>query len=232
MIVPHLRVLCAAWAVASAMPASRAADLVLTPDGVACAVGSRGTIHLGIPALDGRGAHAAADPATIQTDGRELTAHFRAPFEDVALRMRLLDGDQVEYTYSALPADVRLVMCQFNLPDTSIEDGLSVTFDGARSFAIPAEPGKTNDDARIASLNAKGVEISWADGALLSLRSPFTCWYGIQDSRVWGKSFVGVCLTPPLKRDPQAPGRSTFVLSFAIGQPGTGASPSPADAIH
>lgn len=130
--------------------------------------------------------------------------------------MRLLGDDRVEYTYAGLPDDVRLVMCQFNLPRELIVPGLTVVFDQRPPREIPLEPGKTNAAARLADVNARKMEIRWPSGEIIALSSPHTCWHGIQDSRVWGKDFVGICLTPPLKREPPGATTSTFVLAFAL----------------
>lgn len=194
----------------------RADDLTLIPKGVACDLGKKGTIVLGIPALDGRNAHAPVDPATVQINGKELTAKFGAPFEGVSCRLKILDGDAVEYSYENLPDDAKLVMCQFNVTPELIEEGLTATFDQKPPVTIPVQPGKTNNDARLASLNAHTVKLEWPSGPSLTLEAPFTCWFGVQDSRVWGKNFVGVCLTPPLKRD-SGPSAS-FILTFVIGK--------------
>lgn len=211
-----MRLLLALSLLAWAAEPLAAGEVTLTPSGVACPVGNKGVFTLGIPALDGRGAHAPVIPSSIQTDGQELTAKFGPPFDGATVHMKVLPDDNVEYTYDSLPEDARLVMCQFNIPNASIEDDLKVTFDQKPPVTIPVEPGKTNDDVRLASLNAHRLEIKWASGESLSLDSPFTCWHGIQDARVWGKGFVGVCLTPPLKRDASQTNRSTFTLSFSF----------------
>ena len=190
-------------------------SLVLTDKGVACDLGAPGIITLGIPALDGKGTHVPAFSASIQTDGKTLTAKYGAPFDGVALTMKVLDGGNVQYQYMSLPKDLHLVMCQFNLPADSIPPGLAVSFDKSAPKTIPAEPGKTNKDANLVSTNAKTVEIKWPAGETLALTSP-KCWHGIQDSRVWGKKFVGICLTPPVARDMKDGDTSTFVMTFAV----------------
>ncbi len=203
--------------VLASSPSLRAeAPIRLTKAGVACHVGDPGTLTLGIPALDGRNAHAGPIPASIETDGRELTAKFGPPFDGVTLKMKLLADGTVEYCYDFLPDDVRVVMCQFNLPADSIVPGLTVTFDQMQAKKIPAAPGKTNDAVRLASANARSLEIKWPSGETLSLTAANTCWHGIQDSRVWGKNFVGICLTPPLKRDEAGGKKSTFVMTFNL----------------
>lgn len=186
----------------------------LTEKGVQCELGSKGSFVLGIPALDGRGTHLAPIPSSIKTDGKTLTAQFAAPFEGVGLEIRILEEGRVEYRYSALPEDLKIVMCQFNLPETALGEGLTVSFDGGNPISIPAQPGKTNKDVVLANANASQLSIRWPDGKTLELNTPTKCWHGIQDARVWSKKFVGVCLTPSLKRDSDALDRSTFVLTF------------------
>jgi hypothetical protein len=191
-------------------------SIALTKFGVACDLGALGTYTLGIPALDGRNTHAAPIPSSIETDGKELTAKFGPPFDGVTLRVKLLGDGQVQYSYDSLPEDARLVMCQFNIPSDAVVPGLTVTFDQMPPKEIPVEAGKTNDDVRLANANAKKLEIKWPTGEMLYLATPNTCWHGIQDSRVWGKSFVGVCLTPPLKRDTPGDNKSTFTMTFSV----------------
>lgn len=195
-----------------------AQNLTLTPSGVACSVGSKGVFTLGLPALDGRGVHAPVILSSIRTDGKELTAKFGAPFEGATVHLKILPDNNVGYTYESLPEDARLVMCQFNIPNASIKDDLSVVFDQKPPVVLPVQPGKTNDDVRLASVNARHLEIKWSSGESLALDSPTICWHGIQDARVWGKGFVGVCLTPPLKRDTPQGTKSTVILSFAINK--------------
>ena len=193
--------------------AAWASPLTLTAKGVACDLGPAGTIVLGIPALDGRGTHAPVLEASIKTDGRTLTGKYGAPFDGAAVEMKILQEGKVEYRYTSIPSDLRIVMCQFNLPASSIASGVTVRFDGGAPKAIPAEPGKTKEAARLASMNGEKLEIAWPTGEMLGLVSP-RCWHGIQDNRVWGKSFVGVCLTPPVTRD-----TATFVLTFSVTPP-------------
>jgi len=203
-------------ALAVVIPLRGEPSLLLTPDGVACRPGDRGTFVLGIPALDGRNTHAAPLPASIETDGRKLTAAFGPPFSGVTVRMRVLDEKRVEYSYGNLPADARLVMCQFNLPQASIVEGLTVTLDRHPPVAIPVTAGKTNRDVRLADSNAQKLAIQWPSGEVLSVTTPKPCWHGIQDARVWGKPFVGVCLTPSLPRDREEGDSATFVMTFEV----------------
>ncbi len=188
----------------------------LTPAGVACRLGDRGTFVLGIPALDGRNTHAAPLPASIETDGLKLTAGFGPPFAGVTLRMRVLDEKRVEYAYANLPGDVRLVMCQFNIPQASIIEGLTVAFDQRSPVVIPVAAGKTGKDVRLAGANAQKLAIKWPSGDALSVTTPKPCWHGVQDVRVWGKPFVGVCLTPSLTRDHEGGDSATFVMTFDV----------------
>lgn len=222
----------AAWALFSfavgaicSLPLRAENSLVLTNGGVSCDLGPVGTFTLGIPALDGRKTHAPALSASIQTDGKTLTAKYGAPFEGVALTMKILDGGNVQYRYTGLPEDLHIVMCQFNLPTTSIVPGLTVSFDHSPPKEIPAEPGKTNHDVNLVSTNAQTLEIDWPTGEALLLTSP-KCWHGIQDSRVWGKKFIGICLTPPVKRDAPGGDTSTLVMTFGL-KPPTASKPSP-----
>jgi len=207
----------AVFSLMAVLVTGRAGDgLSLTPKGVACDMGNLGEIVLGIPALDGRNAHAAILADSVQIDGNRLTGRFGEPFDGVTLEMRLLGDGRVEYVYDSLPPDVKLVMCQFNLHNEVILDDVTVRLDQSAAVPIPVTPGKTNDDVRLLSKNGQKVVIDWPGGASLQLTSPSTCWFGVQDSRVWGKDFVGVCLTPPLKRDTPEGTRSTFVLTFGV----------------
>ncbi len=196
--------------------------LILTSQGVTCDLGEEGKITLGIPALDGRKTHAPALASTIQTDGKTLTAAYGEPFKGVTLAMKILDGTNVQYRYSALPSDLHIVMCQFNIPASTIVPGLSVSFDHGAPKLIPAAPGKSNKDVTLASTNAKLLTIQWPGGKTLLLTS-LLCWHGIQDARVWAKNFVGVCLTPPVARDVPQGDTSTFVMKFELMPPGDAA---------
>jgi hypothetical protein len=84
---------------------------------------------------------------------------------------------------------------------------------------IPEKPGKTNDDVRLANINANKVELKWTTGENLALTVPHKCWFGIQDQRIWGKKTIGICLTPPLKRNVEGGEKSTFMLAFATDGP-------------
>lgn len=179
---------------------------------------------LGIPALDGRKTHTAPLPASIETDDREPTARFGPPFDGVTLRIRVLDEKHVEYVYDHLPDDARLVMCQFNIPQAAIVSGLTVTFDRWPPVTIPVEAGKTNAAARLADANAPKLTIQWPSGDTLALAAPKSCWHGAQDARVWGKPFVGVCLTPSLPRDQAGGDTATFVMIFDITSASVGKS--------
>lgn len=196
-----------------------AEEISLKATGVALDLGTKGSVSLGIPAMDGRNTHAGVDASTLKIDGKELSARYRAPFGQVTVRMRILPENAVEYTFESLPEDARLAMCQFNIPSAVIEEGLTVIFDERTPTLIPPQAGKTNAEVRLASLNAHRVEIAWADGTSLQLEAPFACWFGIQDSRIWGKDFVGVCLTPPLKRDAIHEDKTVFVLKFGVRKP-------------
>lgn len=200
--------------------------VMLTKSGVACQVGGAGVYTLGIPAIDGRGTHSAVIPSSIKTDGATLTAKFGPPFAGVTLRMRLLGGGRVEYVYALLPKDARLVMCQFDIPAAAITPGVTATFDSGPPVAIPVTPDKAGKKARLAEANARTLVIRWPSGEALTLTGPAACWHGVQDARIWGKGFVGVCLTPPLRRDGDDAARSTFVMTFGIDRaaihPGAG----------
>jgi hypothetical protein len=188
----------------------------LTSAGVACDLGERGVLILGIPAVDARGTHAPVRAESVTTDGATLTAAYRPPFKDVTLTMRMLEDQRVEYKYNNLPRDARIVMCQFNIPQGFIVPGLTATFDGNRSIQLPSSPGKTNGSVRLLDVNASRMDLSWPTGECLTLISPTPCWHGVQDSRVWGKNFIGVCLTPPLVRNKSDENAATFVLTFRI----------------
>lgn len=223
--------LLAAWSPLRGEP-----TLSLTSKGVACRLDGRGTFVLGIPSLDGRNTHAAALPASIETDGRKLMAEYGAPFLGVTVCMQVLDERRVEYVYDNLPTDVRVIMCQFNIPQASIVPGLAVTFDQHPPVAIPVAAGKTDKEVRLADLTAQKLAIQWPSGDTLSLTTPKPCWHGIQDARVWGKPYVGVCLTPSLARA-HGVSSATFVMTFDVtpaaavkNQPADGTdSPSPAN---
>lgn len=199
------------------------AEIRLTRQGVACDLGDSRSLTLGIPALDGRGVHAPAmTDGIVVSDGRLLTATFGPPFQGVALSMRLLGDGRVEYRYENLPEDAKLVMCQFNLPSAMIPPGLTVVLDDARTKEIPVKPGSAREAVRLLDANAARMILRWPSGESLSLQSERPCWHGVQDSRVWGKDFVGVCLTPSLRRDRPGGTTSTFTLAF-------GTAPSPSD---
>jgi len=194
-------------------------SLTLTSKGVRCDVESIGSFTLGIPALDGRGTHLAPIPSRTQTDGKTLTAIYGPPFDDVTLAAKILAGGQVEYTFDHLPPDLHLAMCGFNLPVESLVPETTVTFDGGTPKTIPAVAGKTNEEVILASLHARKVEIKWPSGASLNLTASGTCWFGLQDARVWAKKYINVCLTPPLRRDVPGGEKSTFVLSLSVVPP-------------
>lgn len=210
----RLRATAAVLAAVACLHLRGATPLALTAAGVVCPAGDGRTLTLGIPALDGRGTHAPPLSASIVTDGRALDARFGPPFDGVVLHMRILEGDRVEYRYDHLPDDARLVMCQFNIPRELIVPGLAVAFDRGTPREIPATPGKTNAEARLADVNARSLAIRWPSGDGLGLTVPNVCWHGIQDARVWGKKTVAVCLTPALTRDEAGGTRSTLVLAF------------------
>lgn len=197
---------------------AHAADdfLLLTDSGVLCDAGAAGKYILGIPALDGRGTHLPPLASSIRNDGKTLTATFGEPFAGVTLEMKVLAEGKVQYRYAHLPKDLRIVMCQFNIDNSLIIQGLTVSFDDGKMLSIPVEPGKTNKDASLVNVNASKMRLGFATGQTLTLATPKSCWHGIQDSRVWGKKFVGICLTPFLTRDEPEGDVSTFVLSFAV----------------
>jgi hypothetical protein len=209
----------AAAALVALIPLRGEPALALTPAGVVCRLSDTHRLTLGIPALDGRSTHAPPVAGSIVADGRTLSARFGPPFDGVTLAMRVLDDNHVEYTYDHLPDDARLVMCQFNLPRELIVPGLTVSFDQHPPREIPLAPGKTNASARLADVNARKMEIRWPSGEVIALTSPHICWHGIQDSRLWGKDFVGICLTPPLTRNEIDDTTATFVLTFGLITP-------------
>ncbi len=193
--------------------------MTLTSKGVRCDVESTGSFTLGIPALDGRGTHLAPIPSRTQTDGKTLTAVYGPPFDGVTLAAKILAGGQVEYTFEHLPADLHLAMCGFNLPVESLVPGATVTFDGGTPMTIPAVAGKTNQEVMLASLHVRKVEIKWPSGASLNLTTSATCWFGIQDARVWFKKYISVCLTPSLQRDVPDGEKATLVMTLGVVSP-------------
>ncbi|MDR0534461.1 MAG: hypothetical protein LBH01_10960 [Verrucomicrobiales bacterium] len=205
------------WFALLGITANAADDfLQLLDNGVVCDAGAAGKYTLGIPALDGRGTHLPPLASSIKNDGRTLTAAFGEPFAGVSLEMKILAGGKVQYRYANLPKDLRIVMCQFNIDNSLISQGVAVSFDGGKALAIPVEPGKTNKDASLANVNASKMELGFPSGETLTMITPKPCWHGIQDSRVWGKKFVGICLTPFLTRDQPEGDVSTFVLEFTV----------------
>ena len=200
--------------------------LVLTKNGVECDLGTLGKFTLGIPALDGRGTHLHPISESVKTDGKTLTAKFGHPFEGVGMTMKLLDGNKVEYTYTALPKDLHVVMSGVNVPVDVLVPGLTVTFDSAPPITIPGQPGNDNTKANIAQANAQKFEIKWPTGEALTVTSPSVCWHAIQDARVWGFKYISVVQVTPVTRTPPGSETSTFMMTFVFAVPSATVAPA------
>ncbi len=174
------------WAVVALVAAAPAAEVSLTPDGIAIACGPLGSFRLSWPTLlAGPKSH---QPVDRRVEGRTATLGYEGG-ATVTVR---LEGGKVTLTPQRLPADVKNVRQEMLIDFGFADGGRWETPDQAAEFPAskPAQP-------HLYQGNSNRLTLTDRQGRALSLLAPQYSYQQLTDNREWNwKIFAWFYIAP------------------------------------